>query len=177
MRSPFPSPQPRPMTPPPAPSPVNPLSCVDLSGIDVYTDACRTDSRYRVAVETMASQGAPVQFWSKVYASWQDTLGCPMWTWDVNSYRIDPASCPKVMVPWSQPSDVPGAVVWIREGGSAVERLVLGINHRGLVMTRTLSDTNRAPFLLRWSDLAGFQHSVDRVNWAPCTRPASQGSP
>lgn len=89
-------------------------------------------------------------------ATWGDepnpVFNCPRFI-----YRPKPEP---VTRPWSKPEDVPGPVCWVRRSGADDRlQLVTFISGRGVWFGVSM---------FAWEALEGFEHSTDRINWAPC---------
>lgn len=118
---------------------------------------------YRIAVMQAALEGKPVQYrdgcekWFYVEIS--------SWNWGNADYRIDPASRPKTLKPWTIDTVPIGA--WLRNKGSSEAggiSLLIGASVNGIYCCNGL----RSPF--PYLDVMNmFEHSIDSGRtWLPC---------
>lgn len=87
--------------------------------ICVYDCPKNPDLDYKIAVMQAARDGLPVQLqYRGSLEGWSPMEGeLPSWDWSNLRYRIDPASRPKKLVPWTHET-FPREMIWLRANDS-----------------------------------------------------------
>lgn len=85
----------------------------------------------------------------------------PLWS-DGTLYRPAPIPTPRY---WSEPAHVPGPVCWIRKTKNGWSSMIVGCYMNGIrIVTSALDE-------IEFTDIRGYEHSIDRLNWKPCLLP------
>ncbi len=118
--------------------------------------------RQNAAAMLAFADGKPIQIQYHFSGMWEDWRVGDVDCWHAHGFRPKPVP---VSRPWAKPSDVPGPVCWIREGGM-VGVMIVGFTNGGVII-------GTGPYSYwEWSHIerGATEYSTSRRadDWHPC---------